>query len=61
MKRLLFLLVATLMTYSAQALILETIELKDGTVLQGYTAVMCGLPLILSVSLLSHQGPSFPL
>ena len=40
MKRLLFLLVATLMTYSAQALILETIELKDGTVLQGYTAGM---------------------
>ena len=40
MKRLLFLLMLVLMAYSVHALILETIELKDGTILQGYTAGM---------------------
>lgn len=40
MKRLFFWISAVLVACSAQASILETVELKDGTILKGYTAGM---------------------
>lgn len=38
MKRLFFLISAALLACGANALILETVELKDGTIMKGYTA-----------------------